>query len=118
MAASKTPRSNSGDGVLRRPWWTALAKVKVCSAVSQSPEPVTGVKTGDAQGGRVGDSAGQFLFGCTVPQRLQQRVGNGLGLSAQQHQHQGLAASPRPTLTPPLVQGSRQRFKSALQNLN
>ena len=37
MAASKTPRSSSGDGARRSPWWMALANVKVCSAVSQSP---------------------------------------------------------------------------------
>src|SRR3712207_7792317 len=37
IAASKTPRSNSGEGVRRSPWCTALAKVNVCRAVSQSP---------------------------------------------------------------------------------
>ena len=36
MAASKTPRNNSGDPVRRSPWCTALANVKVCNAVSQS----------------------------------------------------------------------------------
>ena len=37
IAASSTPRNSSGEGDRRRPCSTAFAKLKVCRAVSQSP---------------------------------------------------------------------------------
>lgn len=36
MAASKTARSASGVGLGLTTWWAALAKLKVCRAVTQS----------------------------------------------------------------------------------
>ncbi len=98
MAASSTPRTSSGDAERRRPCSTALAKVNVCSAVSQSPNSLLVGKRAMRDGRGERDRRGELDLARAVVQRGEQRLEDLAGLGGEQRLDECVAPVPAPPL--------------------